>query len=187
MQSVDLRFIDFPGTWQHFTIPAEKLDLDVFENGLGFDGSSIRGWQVIHESDMLLVPQPETAIIDPFPKLTTLSMICNVEDPITPRGLHPRPPQRCPEGCQLPEEHRASPTPASSAPRPSSSSSTTSATTRPPGGGYFHIDSIEAEWNRAAPTTASPKRDATSATRSATRAATSPSRPPTRWPTSATR
>ena len=61
VKAVDLRFMDFPGMWQHFTIPVDKLDEDVFEDGLGFDGSSIRGWQAINESDMLVVPQPETA------------------------------------------------------------------------------------------------------------------------------
>lgn len=83
VKAVDLRFMDFPGLWQHFTIPVGKLDEDVFEDGLGFDGSSIRGWQAINESDMLVVPQPETASLDPFTELTTLSMICNIQDPIT--------------------------------------------------------------------------------------------------------
>ena len=83
VKAVDLRFMDFPGLWQHFTIPVDKLDEDVFEDGLGFDGSSIRGWQAINESDMLVVPQPETASIDPFCTLPTLSMICNIQDPIT--------------------------------------------------------------------------------------------------------
>ena len=83
VKAVDLRFMDFPGLWQHFTIPANALDEDVFENGLGFDGSSIRGWKAINESDMLVVPQPETASLDPFTELATLSMICNIQDPIT--------------------------------------------------------------------------------------------------------
>jgi glutamine synthetase len=83
VKAVDLRFMDFPGLWQHFTIPVSKLNEDVFEDGLGFDGSSIRGWQGIHESDMLVVPQPETAFLDPFTKLPTLVMICNIQDPIT--------------------------------------------------------------------------------------------------------
>jgi len=83
VKAVDMRFMDFPGLWQHFTIPVGKLDEDVFEDGLGFDGSSIRGWQAINESDMLVVPQPETAMIDPFTELTTLSMVCNIQDPIT--------------------------------------------------------------------------------------------------------
>ena len=83
VRAVDLRFMDFPGLWQHFTIPVDKLDEDTFEDGLGFDGSSIRGWQAINESDMLVVPQPETAMLDPFCEIPTLSMICNIQDPIT--------------------------------------------------------------------------------------------------------
>lgn len=83
VKAVDLRFMDFPGLWQHFTIPVDKLEEEVFEDGLGFDGSSIRGWQAINESDMLLVPQAETAFIDPFCQLTTIVMICNIQDPIT--------------------------------------------------------------------------------------------------------
>jgi glutamine synthetase len=83
VKSIDLRFMDFPGIWQHFTIPVDKLDEDVFEDGLGFDGSSIRGWQAINESDMLIVPQPETATMDPFEPIPTLSMICNIQDPVT--------------------------------------------------------------------------------------------------------
>ncbi|MCS7016141.1 MAG: type I glutamate--ammonia ligase [Gemmatales bacterium] len=83
IQAVDLRFMDFPGMWQHFTIPAEALDEAVFEEGLGFDGSSIRGWQAINESDMLVLPDPETAFIDPFTAAPTLTMICNILDPLT--------------------------------------------------------------------------------------------------------
>ncbi len=83
VKAVDLRFVDLPGVWQHFTIPVDKLTEDVFEDGLGFDGSSIRGWQAINESDMLVVPQPDTAALDPFTALHTLSMTCNVLDPIT--------------------------------------------------------------------------------------------------------
>ncbi|MFH1266264.1 MAG: type I glutamate--ammonia ligase [Planctomycetota bacterium] len=83
VKAVDLRFMDFPGLWQHFTIPVSALDEDVFEDGLGFDGSSIRGWKAINESDMLVVPQPDTASLDPFTALTTLSMVCNIQDPIT--------------------------------------------------------------------------------------------------------
>ena len=83
IKAIDLRFMDFPGLWQHFTIPVDKLEEDVFEDGLGFDGSSIRGWQAINESDMLLVPVPETAFVDPFTDLPTLVITCNIQDPIT--------------------------------------------------------------------------------------------------------
>ena len=80
---VDLKFVDFPGTWQHFTIPIEELNDNVFTEGSGFDGSSIRGWQAIDNSDMMVVPDPSTAVIDPFMNVPTLSMICNVVDPVT--------------------------------------------------------------------------------------------------------
>ncbi len=83
VKAVDFRFMDFPGLWQHFTIPVSGLDEGTFEDGLGFDGSSIRGWQAINESDMLVVPEPDTAFIDPFTELATLVMICNIQDPIT--------------------------------------------------------------------------------------------------------
>ncbi|MCH8829444.1 MAG: type I glutamate--ammonia ligase [Planctomycetes bacterium] len=80
--AVDLRFMDFPGTQKHFTVPAEALTEQSFEDGFGFDGSSMRGWQAINESDMLVVPQADTAVIDPFMK-QTLTVICNIQDPIT--------------------------------------------------------------------------------------------------------
>lgn len=80
---VDLKFMDFPGLWQHFSVPLHELDEDAFEAGFGFDGSSIRGWQPIHASDMLVVPDPDTAVMDPFMAVPTLSLICNIVDPIT--------------------------------------------------------------------------------------------------------
>lgn len=147
VKAVDLRFMDFPGLWQHFTIPVNKLVGDVFEDGLGFDGSSIRGWQAINESDMLIVPQPETAFLDPFTELPTLVMICNIQDPIT-REDYSRDPRNVArkavnylkstgiaDTCYIgPEaeffifddvrfDQRAHE-------------------------GYYHLDSIEAEWNR---------------------------------------
>jgi glutamine synthetase len=81
--AVDLRFMDFPGLWKHFTIPAETLDEKAFEDGLGFDGASLRGWQAINESDMIVVPQPETLFLDPFRQDATLVMLCNIQDPLT--------------------------------------------------------------------------------------------------------
>jgi glutamine synthetase len=83
IRAVDLRFMDFPGLWQHFTIPVQAMNEHLFEDGLGIDGSSIRGWQAINESDMLVVPVPETAFIDPFARDRTLTMICNIQDPLT--------------------------------------------------------------------------------------------------------
>ncbi len=80
---IDLKFTDLPGMWQHFSLMAEELTEDLFEEGCGFDGSSIRGFQAINESDMLLFPDPSTALIDPVCKVPTLSMTCNIKDPIT--------------------------------------------------------------------------------------------------------
>ncbi len=88
---IDCKFIDFPGSWQHITYPIDRLE-EGLEDGYGFDGSSIRGWKAIHNSDMLMVPDPTTAIIDPFMKTPTLSVICDIVDPITrePYNRDPR-------------------------------------------------------------------------------------------------
>ena len=80
---VDLRFMDFPGVWQHFTVPLSELKESSFEDGYGFDGSSIRGWQPIHASDMLVVPDATTPKMDPFFEVPTLVLIGNIVDPIT--------------------------------------------------------------------------------------------------------
>lgn len=89
---VDIRFMDFPGIWQHFSVPVSELDISNFEDGYGFDGSSIRGWQPINASDMLVVPDPSTAKMDPFFADPTLVLIGNIVDPITrePYSRDPR-------------------------------------------------------------------------------------------------
>ncbi len=89
---VDLKFMDFLGTWQHFTAPLHEVPEETFEEGLGFDGSSIRGWQAIHASDMLVIPDATTAVMDPFMAEPTLSLICNIVDPVTkePYSRDPR-------------------------------------------------------------------------------------------------
>jgi glutamine synthetase len=83
VEVIDLRFIDLPGLWQHFSVTSKECSADVFEEGIGFDGSSIRGFQAIQESDMLLFPDPASAFLDPFTAHPTLVMICNVKDPVT--------------------------------------------------------------------------------------------------------
>ena len=80
---VDIKFMDLLGTWQHFSVPTSELEESLFEDGLGFDGSSIRGWQAINNSDMLVMPDPATAMMDPFMNDSTLSLLCNIVDPIT--------------------------------------------------------------------------------------------------------
>lgn len=91
-QIVDIRFTDLMGTWQHFSIPASQFTEEKFEDGLAFDGSSIRGFQTINESDMLLVPDPNSVHMDTFAEVPTAVVICNIEDPLTrqPYGKDPR-------------------------------------------------------------------------------------------------
>ena len=89
IQVVDLKFNDLPGLWQHFSIPAselvdyDKLEKSIWVEGVGFDGSSIRGFKKIQESDMILIPDPTTAVVDPVCQIPTLSVICDIYDPIT--------------------------------------------------------------------------------------------------------
>ncbi|RMH03977.1 MAG: type I glutamate--ammonia ligase [Nitrospirae bacterium] len=92
VEIVDLKFVDLLGQWQHYSVPVSELSLDLFKDGSGFDGSSIRGWKMIQNSDMLVIPDPNTAKLDPFAEIPTLTMICNVEDPIT-REVYERDPR----------------------------------------------------------------------------------------------
>ena len=80
---LDLRFTDLPGLWHHVSYPIDQLSEDSFEEGFGMDGSSIRGWAAIHESDMLLIPDPAWYMLDPFTEVATLVMVCDVVDPVT--------------------------------------------------------------------------------------------------------
>ncbi|MGH7518838.1 MAG: type I glutamate--ammonia ligase [Gemmatimonadales bacterium] len=92
VQVVDVKFCDLPGTWQHFSIPAATLNEEMVKEGLGFDGSSIRGFQAINESDMLLMPDLSTAFVDPVLSVPTLSLVCDIYDPVTlePYSRDPR-------------------------------------------------------------------------------------------------
>jgi glutamine synthetase len=89
---VSVRFTDLPGAWHHLTYPIHNLTEDVFEDGFGFDASSLRGWAAINESDMLLIPDPSRVWVDPFAEETTICLIANVVEPITKEGygLDPR-------------------------------------------------------------------------------------------------
>ncbi|MBM2841367.1 MAG: glnA, partial [Bacteroidetes bacterium] len=91
VQMIDFKFMDFPGQWQHVSIPASRLEESSFDDGFGFDGSSMRGWKAINESDMLIIPDPSTAFIDKFIEAKTLSLICDVYDPLTKEKY-----ERCP-------------------------------------------------------------------------------------------
>ena len=106
IQVVDLKFIDMPGIWQHLTLYQDQIDASSFTDGVAFDGSSIRGWKAINESDMAMVPDPNTAWIDPFMEEPTLSMICSIQEPRTGQ-----PYDRCPrsiaqKGFRLSSQHR---------------------------------------------------------------------------------
>lgn len=83
IEFVDFKFMDMPGQWQHFTVPTTNFDAGAFEDGYGFDGSSIRGWKAINESDMLIIPDPDTMMLDPFIDRPTISLICDVYEPAT--------------------------------------------------------------------------------------------------------
>src|SRR3989337_1053410 len=89
---IDVRFCDLPGVMQHFNVPSETVDEDFFVNGQMFDGSSIRGFQAIHESDMKLIPDPATAYLDSFRTEKTLAMNFSIVDPFTdePYSRDPR-------------------------------------------------------------------------------------------------
>jgi len=147
VKAIDLRFVDFLGVWQHFTIPVVKLEEDTFDDGLGFDGSSIRGWQAINESDMLLVPVPDTAVVDPFATIPTLSMICNVQDPIT-REDYSRDPRNVARKAVNYLKSTGIADTCFIGPEAEFFVFDDVRFDQNAHEGYFHIDSSEAEWNR---------------------------------------
>ena len=170
VKAVDLRFMDFPGLWQHFTIPAAKLDEDTFEEGLGFDGSSIRGWQAINESDMLVMPQPDTAFLDPFTTIPTLAMICNIQDPIT-REDYSRDPRNVARKAVNYMKTTGIADTAYFGPEPSSSSSTTSASIRTRTKAITTSTASKGDWNRGRDRRAQPRLQASLQGRLLSRAA----------------
>ena len=147
VKAVDFRFMDFPGLWQHFTIPVGGLDEGVFEDGLGFDGSSIRGWQAINESDMLVIPEPDTAFLDPFTQLSTLVMICNIQDPIT-REDYTRDPRNVARKAVNYLQSSGIADTAYLGPEAEFFIFDDVRFDQNAHEGYYHLDSIEAEWNR---------------------------------------
>jgi hypothetical protein len=167
VEFVDVRFCDLPGIQQHFSVPVSSFGEEVFTDGLMFDGSSIRGFQAIHESDMSLMPDPTTAYIDPFRRDKTLALSFFIHDPLTGEAYSRDPatsPARPRRTCAAPE----SATPRSSRPKPSSTSSTTCASRPRP-----TPATTPSTPSRARGTPVGRRRAATRATRSATRAATS--------------
>jgi len=126
---VDLRFMDMPGIWQHFSVPLHQVSESSFEDGFGFDGSSIRGFQAIHESDLLVVPDADTAFLDPFTEVPTLVLICNIHEPIT-KQRYVRDPRAIAQRAENYLQFTRIADTAYFGPRPSSSSSTTCASSR---------------------------------------------------------
>ena len=146
VKMIDLRFVDLPGMWQHFSITTSEFNEELFEEGIGFDGSSIRGFQQIQESDMLLFPDPETAFLDPFTEVPTLDMICNVRDPMTGEA-YSRDPRYI---AQKAERHLISTGVADTAyfgPEPEFFIFDDIRYDTGPAFGYYHVDSAEASWN----------------------------------------
>lgn len=146
VQMIDLKFMDFIGIWQHFSIPLSELDESIFEEGLGFDGSSIRGWKAIHASDMLVVPDVGTAVIDPCIPDPTLSLICNIVDPIT-KEPYERDPRNI---CQKAERYLKGTGIADTAyygPEPEFFIFDEVRFDSGPNHSFYRIDSVEGQWN----------------------------------------
>jgi glutamine synthetase len=147
VKAVDLRFMDFIGLWQHTSIPAGRLTEDDFEDGFGFDGSSIRGWQTINESDMLLVPDPTTTFLDPFTQLATLVIICDIQDPIT-RESYSRDPRNIAKKTVAYLQRSGVADTAYFGPEAEFFIFDDVRYDQNAHSGFFHVDSVEAEWNR---------------------------------------
>ena len=142
----DVKFLDLPGIWQHCSYPMSELTEDMFAEGLGFDGSSIRGWQAINASDMLLIPDGTTAIMDPFTKYPTLSLVANVVDPLT-RESYSRDPRYI---CQKAAAYLKSTGIADTCyigPEPEFFVFDDVRYHSFEGGAFYEVDSVEAQWN----------------------------------------
>lgn len=146
IQAVDLRFMDFPGTQKHFTVPAQALSEDSFERGYGFDGSSLRGWQSINESDMLVVPESDTAYVDPF-MTRTLVLTCNIQDPIT-RQDYAKDPRNVARKAEAYMKSTGIADVANFGPEPEFFIFDNVRFDQNEHEGYYHIDSSEGQWNR---------------------------------------
>ncbi|MEK7773978.1 MAG: type I glutamate--ammonia ligase [Deltaproteobacteria bacterium] len=143
---VDFKFLDFVGIWQHFSVPVSELSEGVFEEGLGFDGSSIRGWQPIHASDMLVIPDPATAVMDPFTETATMSLICNIVDPIT-REAYTRDPRNIAQKAEAYLKSTGIGDVAYFGPEPEFFIFDDIRYSQGPNHGFYFIDSVEGAWN----------------------------------------
>lgn len=146
IQAVDLRFMDFPGMQKHFTVPISSLTEESFDEGFTFDASSIHGWQAINESDMLVVPQAETAMVDPFMQ-STLAITCNIQDPIT-RADYNRDPRNVARKAEIYMRSTGVADVALFGLEPEFFVFDGARFDQKEHEGYYHLDSIEGEWNR---------------------------------------
>jgi Glutamine synthetase, beta-Grasp domain len=147
---VDVRFCDVPGIMQHFSVPVRSFDADLIEGGLAFDGSSIRGFQSIHESDMLL-PDLSTAQLDPFRAAKTPNVNCFVHDPFT-REDYSRDPRNVARKAQDSSKAPASLPPHTSVLKPSFTSSTACSSDSTVNSAFYEVNWIAGWWNTGAPT-----------------------------------
>jgi glutamine synthetase len=146
IQAVDLRFMDFPGAQKHFTVPVQQLTAESFEDGFSFGGSSLRGWQSINESDMLVVPVADTAMVDPFMK-STLALQCNIVDPIT-RSDYPKDPRNIARKAERYMRSTGIAETACFGPEIEFFIFDSVRFDQGTHEGYYHLDSGEGEWNR---------------------------------------
>jgi glutamine synthetase len=145
---VDLKFVDLLGTWQHCSYPTETWDEKTFENGLGFDGSSIRGWQDIHMSDMLAVPDPDTAVMDPFFAEPTVHILANIVDPITKQDYSRDPRHVARKGVEYMKQTGIADT-CNIGPEPEFFIFDEVRYEQNQHTGFYRIDSVEGAWNTA--------------------------------------
>ena len=146
VEFVDVRFTDLPGTVQHFTVPVQTFDADVFTEGRMFDGSSIRGFQAIHESDMLLIPDPSTAVLDPFRQHKTLNLTFSVFDPLT-GAAYSRDPRNVAAKAEAYLKGTGIADTAFFGPEAEFYIFDSARFATGPNEAYYHLDSIEGAWN----------------------------------------
>ena len=149
VRAVDLRFTDFLGQQHHYTVPVQQLNEQAFEEGFGFDGSSVRCWQAVDESDMLLIPQPASAWIDPFSKLSTLVLTCSIQDPLT-REEYNRDPRNIAQRAENYLQSTGLADHAFFGPEAEFFIFDHVRFDQTANTGYYEVDSVEAEWNRGA-------------------------------------
>ncbi len=148
VEMVDFKFCDFPGTWQHFTTPVSELEDSLFTDGLGFDGSSIRGWKSIDASDMLVIPDPTTAVMDPFTERPTMSFLCDIEDPMT-RERYSRDPRNIARKAEEFLKGTGLGDTAVFGPEPEFFIFDSVRFEQTQNSGYYEVDSVEGVWNSA--------------------------------------